>query len=108
MSALRIFAAVAVVLCHVGCYLTSVRVLRKAGVYGYGSAWYGGTALWQLSCPTSSTKRKLAEKSLWWGRAAFLNAQDPRPYEVVLRCCSSWAAGDDTSRSPDQRRDPIG
>ncbi len=71
LSALRIFAAVGVVLCHVGYYFTSVRVLRKVEVYGYSGVEFffllSGFVLtwaWQY--------RQLELRQFWWRRVAKL------------------------------------
>ncbi|WP_298209944.1 acyltransferase [Ferrimicrobium sp.] len=71
LSALRIFAAVGVVLCHVGYYFTSVRVLRKAEVYGYGGVEFffllsGFVLTWAW------LYRRPAVRHFWWRRVAKL------------------------------------
>jgi peptidoglycan/LPS O-acetylase OafA/YrhL len=71
LSALRIFAAVAVVLCHVGYYFTSSRVLRKAEVYGYGGVEFffllsGFVLTWAW------LNRRPTVGAFWWRRIAKL------------------------------------
>jgi peptidoglycan/LPS O-acetylase OafA/YrhL len=71
LSALRIFAAVGVVLCHVGYYFTSTRVLRKAEVYGYGGVEFffllsGFVLTWAW------LHRPIAIRQFWWRRIAKL------------------------------------
>jgi len=65
------FAAVAVVLCHVGYYFTSVRVLRKAEVYGYGGVEFffllsGFVLTWAW------LHRRPQLRQFWWRRVAKL------------------------------------
>lgn len=71
LSALRIFAAVAVVLCHVGYYFTSVRAVRKAEVYGYGGVEFffllsGFVLTWVW------LHRRPGVRQFWWRRVAKL------------------------------------
>lgn len=67
LNSLRIFAAVGVVLCHVGYFFTSVRVLRKAEVYGYGGVEFffllsGFVLTWAW------VNRRPSAPRFWWRR----------------------------------------
>ncbi len=71
LNSLRLFAAVGVVLCHVGYFFTSVRVLRKAEVYGYGGVEFffllsGFVLTWAWA------NRRPQVRGFWWRRAAKL------------------------------------
>jgi peptidoglycan/LPS O-acetylase OafA/YrhL len=68
---LRIFAAVGVVLCHVGYFFTSVRILRKAEFYGYAGVEFffllsGFVLTWAW------LNRKPKPSRFWWQRVAKL------------------------------------
>ncbi|MHB1733031.1 acyltransferase family protein [Ferrimicrobium acidiphilum] len=71
LNSLRLFAAIGVVLCHVGYFFTSVRVLRKAEVYGYGGVEFffllsGFVLTWAWA------NRRPQVRSFWWRRVAKL------------------------------------